>query len=116
MLEEILQSLVIEMAGQKTKRQKNAIGVVSNELCQEFKDLIEAKEEMLAELKFKHERAMKKIEKKLFEEFRPKMASMDKEKDELWVRIRKELCILGHPDLNINTSTGVISEWEEKPK
>ena len=114
MLEEILKSIVLEVAGEK--KQKNAIGVINDDLRQEFKNLIEEKEELVAELKYKHERLSRKIEKELFEEFGPRLALMDEEKDKLWEKIRNDLCVMGNPDLNINTRTGVISEWIKKSK
>lgn len=112
MLEDLLKH--IARMNREEGKQKQPIGQVSDELRKEYIAWKEQKEEMQAEMEFRMERLKVKLERELEREFKPKFDEYNKEKEELWKRIRAEVGVIGDDDLNIDTDTGVISRWLDR--
>jgi hypothetical protein len=110
MLEDLIKGLLSE-ALEDSGKVKKPIGMISDELRQAYCEWRDEKEELEAEIEFRMERLKRKLEKQLADEFEQKFRDTEEKKDKLWKDIRAELGLIGEKDLNINTKTGVISQW-----
>lgn len=113
MIENLLKGILSEaLTDGKTKK---PIGTISDELRREYIKWSEDKEELEAEVEFKIERLKRKLEKEIAEEFEEIFDEHMDKKKVLWQKIKGELGLFyGDSDLNINTKTGVISQWVKK--
>jgi hypothetical protein len=114
MKKDILREFIEEVVLGEGSKTKTPIGLVSNELRLEYRNFVDSKKDLEAELEFKHKRAMEKVERDLEEEYSHRFEELSNYKKNLWNKIRFELDIEEGSELNIDHKTGLISKWVTK--
>lgn len=110
-LEHILGDIVGE--AEEKSRGKIPIGIISNDLRQEYLAWKDSKDDFDYEMKMQRDRLERKVMRELTNLFEERFYEMQRAKEKLWLDIRKELNITDDVGLNIDTKTGVISQWVE---
>lgn len=113
---EILQDILGDILSdiQQEKRGKIPLGIISDELRKKYIEWKDQREEFEYEVKLEKEKIERRIMRELSEKFEERFFDAQRHKEKLWKQIRNELNIEDeNADLNINTKTGVISQWVE---
>lgn len=111
LFKEIAERLQMVLVEEEEEEIKKPIGKISESLKEKFVNWKNENEDFVIEVRFKKEILEKKVQREMDELFRIRFEELAKRKESLWNSIREELNIDSDISLNLDPSTGVISEW-----
>lgn len=113
-----LQKVIEQIASEVVEedRYKMPIGVISSDIKDKYNVWLKKMSDLEEEMEERKEILKRKMKRQLAEEFEEIVFKTEKDRKKLWAEIKAEMNISEDDDidLNINTETGVISQWVER--